>query len=144
MFDFQHERLDEIYEAEELSIASALPKPERPIVQPGFQLPRSIWVAMFASYAVFFTAMAFLVDFGAFALFMVVISALYTAMYFGAGSILARLPRLPDPSPLDRGMPLETWCGPMDRKAVAGQVLIVPMAVAFFGVSVAVISALVG
>lgn len=139
MFDATYVRLDEVYEAEERTASH--PPQREPVVQPGFQLPRSIWQAMFACYATFFAAMAFLVDFQRLGMFMVVVSALYTAMYFGTASILAKLPRLPDLSPLDCGRPLETWCGSMDRNAVIGQVLVVPFGVAFFGVAIAIIAA---
>ena len=47
-------------------------------------------------------------------------------------------------SPLDRNGFLMTHFGPMDRKAVYGQILVVPAAIAFFGVAVSVIIALTG
>lgn len=141
MFDFRQERHDEIFEVQDvLPDASPPAAAVQPIVQPGFQLPASIWQAMIACYVIFFTAMAVLVGSGGFALFMVAISIFYTVVYFSAGALLALLPGLPDNSPLDEGRPLDTWCGPMDRKAVWGQVLVVPVGIAFFGTCVALLS----
>lgn len=141
MFDFRQERHDEIFEVRD-SLPDAAPPAAaaQPIVQPGFQLPASIWQAMVACYAIFFTAMAVLVGSSGFALFMVAISIFYTVVYFSAGALLAMLPGLSDKSPLDEGRPLETWCGPMDRRSVWGQVLIVPFGVAMFGTLVALLS----
>ena len=74
-------------------------------------------------------------------MFSIVISVLYTAMFFGVARVLARQGGPDARSPLLRGAPLPTWCGPMDRTAVYGQILIVPLAVALFGFGIAVIAA---
>lgn len=143
MFDFRQERLDEIYEAETQFIGSAEQRQHQPrsIVQPGFQLPVSIWMSMIGCYAIFLGAMTALVAGSGFALFMVVISILYVVAFFSTSTILANLSGVGSPSPLDRGEALPTWCGPMSRGSVYGQVLIVPAGVAFFGVAVALIGA---
>lgn len=136
MFDLAHEAWDLGYALDEPVVGPRLVTPDQPLVQPGFQLPAAVWKAMGACYITFFSAMAGLVGGHGFALFMVAISALYTLMYFGTGSVLARLPGIAAASPLDQGQALPTWTGPMDRGAVFAQVLIVPVAIALFGVAV--------
>lgn len=144
MFDFRQERLDEIYCAEIEFHGSDEPqaKPPATVVQPGFQLPSSVWALMLACYALFFGGMTALVAGSGYALFMVVISALYAVVFFGTGTVLANLSGRGDKSPLDNGQALPTWCGPMSRGAVYGQVLIVPVGIAIFGLAVALIGAL--
>ena len=143
MFDLRHERFDEIHEAEMQFVGVAEPRREPPgsIVQPGFQLPTSIWMSMIGCYAIFLGAMAALVAGSGFALFMVAISIFYVIVFFTGSTILATLPGGRGTSPLDRGEALPTWCGPMSRSSVYGQVLIVPAGIAFFGVAVALIGA---
>ena len=143
MFDLRQERLDEIYEAEEqsLNIAEARQDQPAPIVQPGFQLPTSIWGLMIGCYVLFFAGMIVLVAGNGFSLFMLAISIFYLVVFFSTSSILANLSGTRDRSPLDRGEALPTWCGPMSRGSVYGQVLIVPAGIALFGVAVAVIGA---
>ncbi|WP_373476590.1 hypothetical protein [Sphingorhabdus sp.] len=53
-----------------------------------FDLPKSIWWTMFSSYAVFFTAITIAMGRDRSALFMIVISACYTVMYFGTAAVL--------------------------------------------------------
>jgi hypothetical protein len=145
MFDFRQERLDEIYGAEEQFHGpdEPQPRPSATVVQPGFQLPAAIWLLMLACYAIFFGCMASLAAGSGFALFMVAISTLYAVMFFGTGTILANLPGgAGKNSPLRTGKALPTWCGPMSRGAVYGQVLIVPAGIAIFGMAVALIGAL--
>ncbi|MCL6252097.1 hypothetical protein M3P36_13710 [Altererythrobacter sp. KTW20L] len=119
----------------EVTAAPAQPESRR------FELPGNIWVGMIASYAVFFAAIALATGGSGHARFAIVISILYTAIFFGVARILARQAGPDGRSPLLRGEPLQTWCGPMDAKAVYGQVLVVPMAVAAFGMGIAVICA---
>jgi hypothetical protein len=144
MFDFRQERLDEIYSSEAQFHEIDLPQVRPPVsvVQPGFQLPASVWKLMVACYVIFFGGMTALVAGSGYALFMVVISALYAVVFFGTGTILANLSGENDRSPLDDGQALPTWCGPMSRGAVYGQVLIVPIGIAMFGVAVALIGTL--
>lgn len=143
MFDLRQERLDEIYEAEEqfLTFSEMRQEQPAPIVQPGFQLPVSVWVMMIGCYILFFAGMTALVAGSGFAMFMVAISILYAIVFFSMSSILANLAGTRAGSPLDRGDALPTWCGPMKRGAVYGQVLIVPAGIALFGVAVALIGA---
>jgi hypothetical protein len=143
MFDLRQERLDEIYEAEEqfFSLAETRQDQPAPIVQPGFQLPASVWMLMVGCYVIFFGGMTALVAGSGFALFMVIISILYAGVFFATSTILANLSGIGGISPLKRGEALPTWCGPMSRSAVYGQVLIVPAGIALFGVAVALIGA---
>jgi len=143
MFDLRQERLDEIHEAEEqfLRTSETQPQQQAPIVQPGFQLPTSIWALMIGCYVLFFAGMIALVAGNGFSLFMLAISIFYLVVFFSTGSILANLSGTPGGSPLDRGEALPTWCGPMTRGSVYGQVLIVPGGIALFGIAVAVIGA---
>ncbi|MXO71593.1 hypothetical protein [Alteraurantiacibacter buctensis] len=108
-----------------------------------FELPRSVWAGMLASYGVFFAAITIATGGSGQSVFAIVISLLYTAMYFGLARVIARQAGPDAKSPLLRGEALPTWCGPMDAKAVYGQILVVPMAVALFGVGIAVICAVV-
>lgn len=140
MFDLEQQAWDLGYHPDEAPIAAPSKPDPRPIVQPGFQLPASIWTMMGACYVIFFGAMAGLAADSGFALFMVLISALYTLMYFATGTILAALPGNLGRSPLDEGRPLPTWTGPMGKSAVMGQVLIVPFGIALFGTAVMLIS----
>ena len=107
-----------------------------------FELPVSVWAGMLSSYAVFFASITLATGGSGHAIFAIVISVLYTGMFFGVARIISRQAGPDARSPLLRGAALPTWCGPMDAKAVYGQILIVPVAVALFGLVIAVISAL--
>ncbi|WP_037499419.1 hypothetical protein [Sphingomonas jaspsi] len=140
MFDLEQQAWDLGYHPDEAPLAAWSRTDPRPIVQPGFEFPVDVWRLMGACYTVFFSAMAGLAAGSGTALFMVVISALYTLIYFGTGCVLARLAGPQARSPLEQGVPLETWTGPMERGAVYGQVLIVPFGIAAFGMAVMLIA----
>jgi len=140
MFDLEQQAWDLGFHPDEAPLAASSKVDPRPIVQPGFQLPGSVWKLMGACYVIFFAAMAGLSADSGMAMFMVVISVLYTLMYFVTGGVLAALAGPQDRSPLDEGKPLPTWAGPMSRGAVFGQVVIVPVGIALFGVAVMLIS----
>ncbi|MGI9374956.1 MAG: hypothetical protein ACR2PC_02485 [Tsuneonella suprasediminis] len=108
-----------------------------------FELPPAVWITMVGSYVVFLLALLGATG-GASASFAIAISAFYIAMFFGtARAMLRQAPAQPD-SPLQRtGSVLQTAFGPLTRREVYGQVLIVPVAVAFFGIAIAIISATV-
>lgn len=106
----------------------------------GFQFPRRIWLAMFACYATFFIAIAIATGGSGPARFAIIISVLYTAIYFGVARFAARQAGPEARSPLDQGKMLDTWTGPMDKESVYGQVLIVPFAVSLFGLAILVIA----
>lgn len=109
----------------------------------GFQLPRSVWMAMLGCYATFFAAIALATGGSGAARFAIIVSVLYTGMYFGLARIGARQAGPEGKSPLALGKKLDTWTGLMDKKAVYGQILIVPIAVALFGVAILVISSMI-
>jgi hypothetical protein len=130
------ERLDDLLP--EIIVAPEVQPPVQP-EQRGFELPSQVWRTMLACYCIFFLAMTLALGSGGMALFSIVVSALYAAVFFGVATIMARQNPARDRSPLDTKGVLQTWCGPMDRKAVYGQILVVPIAVALFGTAAAVI-----
>lgn len=108
-----------------------------------FELPASVWRAMIACYAIFLIALLGATG-GAHAAFAIAISAIYVTMFFGTARVMLRQAPSQPRSVLDRpGTVLQTAYGPLARKEVYGQVLIVPAAVAFFGIGISVISAVV-
>ena len=147
MLEDRREAFDQSPENElALEALSALsPGVSTPIVppaNPGFELPRALWVGMLACYAVFFAAIFAATGGSGHCVFAIVVSILYTAMYFGVARLAVRQAGREDVSPLERGRPLQTWTGPMNAKAVYGQILIVPAAVALFGIAILFIVAL--
>ena len=125
-------------EVELCALESVIP-PIPVVVAPqnnGFELPRSLWIGMLGCYAVFFAAIATATSGSGRALFAIVVSIIYTAIYFGVARIGAKQAGREHPSPLSRGKPLHTWTGPMDAASVYGQVLIVPFAIACFSIAV--------
>ena len=105
----------------------------------GYQLPSHIWAMMVASYAVFFIAIYLATGNSGHARFAIVVSVLYTAMFFGLARIGAKLPGREKASPLDRGAKLSTWTGWMGAGSVHAQVLVVPVVLAIFGIGIATI-----
>lgn len=106
-----------------------------------FELPSAVWITMIGSYVVFLLALLGATG-GASAAFAIAISATYVAMFFGTARALLRQAPAQADSPLQRsGAVLQTAFGPLSRREVYGQVLIVPVAVAFFGIAIAIISA---
>ncbi len=112
-------------------------------VQHGFQFPAWIWGAMLGCYAIFFLSVTLATGSGGRAVFAIVVSMLYTAMYFGLATVLSSIKGHEKPSPLAQGRPLQTWTGPMSASAVAGQVLAIPLALVVFGIGILLIVALV-
>ena len=94
---------------------------------------------MVASYAVFFIAIYLATGNSGHARFAIVVSVLYTAMFFGLARIGAKLPGREKASPLDRGAKLSTWTGWMGAGSVHAQVLVVPVVLAIFGIGIATI-----
>lgn len=108
-----------------------------------FELPASVWKMMVASYGIFLAALLGATG-GAHAGFAIAISTIYVIMFFGTAYVISRQAPPQPSSPLERsGSVLQTVYGPMERSAVFGQVLIVPMAVAFFGIAIAIIRAFI-
>jgi hypothetical protein len=105
----------------------------------GFQIPPAIWAAMVACYVVFLAALLVATG-GAHAAFAIAVSAVYVAMFFGVSRALLRQGPEQPRSPLARaGGVLQTHYGPLGRREVIVQMLIVPMLIAFFGLAVLVI-----
>lgn len=125
-------------EANDNSTLAARQQPESRM----FELPTTVWGAMFACYAIFLLALLSATG-GAHASFAIVISAVYVTMFFGTARVMLKHASPQPRSPLDRrGAVLQTAYGPLARGEVYGQVLIVPASVAFFGVAISAISAL--
>jgi hypothetical protein len=102
----------------------------------GFEIPQRIWSAMLACYGVFFVAIFAATGQGGHAQMAIVISLLYTAVYFGVARILAKQAGPQPSSSLDRAGILQTFYGPMTEKAVAAQMLIVPFGLALFAIGI--------
>lgn len=110
-----------------------------------FEFPASVWVAMFASYAVFFAALFVATGHGVGAIFALLVSIAYTVMYFGTAAILngvgaAERKALP---PGDAITGIATQTGWMDNRAAYAQILTVPILLAVFACAFAVIRAFV-
>ncbi|MGY6637274.1 MAG: hypothetical protein ACXIUO_09065 [Erythrobacter sp.] len=104
-----------------------------------FELPASIWQIMTACYAVFLIALLASTG-GGRAGFAIAVSAIYIAMFFGTAQMITRQGPQQEPAPVRNPRThLQTAFGPMSRGAVFGQILIVPLAVAVFGISIAII-----
>ncbi|WP_120717424.1 hypothetical protein [Tsuneonella amylolytica] len=130
-----------IVTAEELA-QLASPAPALP-EHSDFELPRWMWSVMLGGYGTFLGGLLGATAGEGRAEFAVAISAFYVAMFFGTARVLANVD--------DRrvgvfgrtGGKLNTWTGPMDTRSVAGQVLVLPVLLGFFGVAIAIISAIV-
>lgn len=108
-----------------------------------FELPGWIWGTMFAGYAIFFAGLIAATAGDGKTAFALVISILYTVMFFGTARILANLDGRRVGAFNRSGGKLQTWTGPMGLGSVAGQVLTIPLLLGFFGVAIAIISAIV-
>ena len=106
-----------------------------------FELPMSVWYTMFISYAVFFGALLAVTGTDASALFMIVISASYTVMYFGTAAAMNAVgaPGRPATVPGD----IDTATGKLSYGTAFAQILTVPLVIAFFGCAIAVIGSIV-
>jgi hypothetical protein len=117
------------------------PIPDRRGEAVSFAMPRGIWPIMFASYAIFFIAMAVAAGGDGGALMMIIISAGYTAMYFGTAGLLDRVDSAS--RPLGTMPDFDTHTGRMTYGAGFAQILAVPIVVAVVGVAMALIWAVV-
>lgn len=106
-----------------------------------FDLPKSIWWTMFLSYAVFFVAITIATGRDRSALFMIVISACYTVMYFGTAAVLNAVGASERPATLPGD--IDTATGKLSYGAAFAQILTVPLVIAFFGCAIAVVRAVV-
>lgn len=138
----------DLADAHDVSIlATVFPGTAATPVQPervDLELPGWILGSMAACYGLFFGGLFTASGHDGEAIFAIVISVGYAAMYFGTASILFGMNPPRQPSAFVRRLaPLQTWTGPMDTLAVAAQVLTVPACLAFFGLAAAVIRAAV-
>ncbi len=149
MYD-EHETRSDPAHAEELTELAALDDALQPLSAPpvapkgngsqaGFQFPRRLWALMLICYGVFFAAIAMATGGSGLARFVIIISVLYTVIYFGVARIGARQAGKERSSPLDRGEGLSTCTGKMSAEAVYSQVLIVPVTIALFGIAIMII-----
>ena len=121
--------------------------PDPTVVQPektDLEMPNSIWVTMCAAYVVFFAGLIAATARDNGTIFVIVISVLYTLMYFGVAFVLFNQNRPAQTSLFARGLgPLATYTGPMDKGAVVGQVLTIPACLALFGITMAIFRAII-
>lgn len=108
-----------------------------------FEFPRWVWGVMFGGYATFFAGLIAATAGEGRAAFAIVISMLYTAMFFGTARLLGNLDGRRVGAFNRTGGKLQTWTGPMGIGSVAGQVLAIPLLLGFFGIAIAVITAIV-
>lgn len=104
-----------------------------------FEMPRAMWAGMVACYALFLVTLLAATG-GGRAAFVIAVSAVYVAVFFGTAKIGLRQQPQQAPSPLVKaGGKLQTIYGPLGLKEVAVQMLVVPGAVVLFGLSILVI-----
>ncbi|MEP2102569.1 MAG: hypothetical protein ABJP02_03350 [Parasphingorhabdus sp.] len=134
---------DEYYHAPAPHKLDVLAAPAQPEART-FGIPAIIWGSMAASYALFFLGLILGTGHDGRALFMIAVSMLYTAMYFGTVFALNSLSGSAEneKSQWIKGK-FDTFTGRMSFGAVYGQMLIVPMVFAFFGISIAIIRSIV-
>lgn len=104
-----------------------------------FDVPSSIWRVMVTAYAIFFAAITLATGHDGSTIFMITISALYAAMYFGTAAVLNRVDHTNRP-PRTEGM-IQTLTGPLSYGAAFAQMLTVPILLAFFAIAIAIIVA---
>ena len=108
------------------------------------EFPKWVWGMMAGGYITFFACMIGATAGGGYAIFSIVISILYTAMYFGTARILFGVdPRTQRSFDTHGSGKLETYTGPMSARDVAGQVVLLPVLLGFFGIAILLISAIV-
>jgi hypothetical protein len=142
---FTHDDLADGFDA--VALAAAIPARTAAPVQPegvDLEMPAWIWGSMAVCYGIFFAGLIAATGHDGEALFALVISIGYALMYFGSAAALFSVAPPRRRSAFARGVgPLKTWTGPMDTAAVAAQVLTVPACLAFFGLAVAAIRAVI-
>ena len=106
----------------------------------GFQIPAGVWAAMIGCYVLFLATLLAATG-GAHATFAIVVSLVYVIMFFGVTRVMVRQSPAQPRSPIMRaGSVLQTVYGPLGRREVFAQMLVVPGMIAFFGVAILVIS----
>ena len=136
-----HADLADGFDTTTLAVVCSAEAPHRRHGDPAdLQMPRWIWGTMLLCFGIFFSGLIAATGRDGEALFALVISIGYTAMYFGSARIMLSVSPPRKSSAFARGLaPLQTWTGPMETTAVAAQLLTVPACLALFGIAVAVI-----
>lgn len=145
---FEADHRPDLADAHDVSVlAAVLPLNPATPVQPetvDLEIPGWIWGTMALCYGLFFGGLFAASGHDGEAVFAIVISLGYAAMYFGTATLLFGMNPPRQPSNFMRGLaPLQTWTGPMDTRAVAAQILTVPACLAFFGIAAAMIRTVV-
>lgn len=109
-----------------------------------FEFPRWVWAVMLGGYGTFLGGLLAATAGNGRAEFAIAISAIYVAMFFGTACVLANIDGRRVGAFNRSGGKLQTLTSPMDTRSVAGQVLVLPVLLGFFGVAIAVIRAIVG
>jgi hypothetical protein len=109
--------------------------PQRP---EGFQLPAALWRAMLALYAIFMAALALATGGSGPARLAIAVAALFMLVYFATAAILSGLGG-PDSDTVSPAKPLQTIYGPLSARDTWIQVLIIPGALATFGIAVLIV-----
>lgn len=108
-----------------------------------FEFPGWIWAVMLGGYGAFLGGLLGATAGNGRAEFAIAISAIYVAMFFGTARVLANVDGRRIGAFNRTGGKLNTWTGPMGVRSVAGQVLVLPVLLGFFGVAIAMIAAIV-
>ena len=119
----------------------ARPAPAQP-EHADFEFPRWIWAVMLGGYGLFLAGLLGATADSGRAVFAIAVSAIYVAMFFGTAHVLANVDGRRVGAFNRRGGDLQTWTGPMDMRSVAGQVLVLPGVLGFFGMWIAIVSAI--
>ena len=109
-----------------------------------FGLPGWLWATLFGAYATFFGALALATAHDGDTVFAIVVSVLYTLMFFGTAAVLQGLGKRWQQGFEPGERILETYTGPMGTASVAAQVLTVPVLFAVFAIALIVMRASIG
>jgi hypothetical protein len=126
--------------ADQLASLIEKPAPAAP-EHSDFEFPHWVWVTMLAGYGTFLGGLLGATAGSGHAAFAIFISVFYIAMFFGTANVLASVDGRRVGAFNRTGGNLNTLTGPMSIGSVAGQVLVLPVLLGFFGVAIAVIGA---
>lgn len=106
-----------------------------------FGLPRAVWGIMLTCYAIFFGALAVAMGHDGGAIFVLVVSGLFAIMYFGTGFALNSISATSRKNQKSEWIDgkFQTQSGPMSFGAIFGQMLILPILFAIFGIAMIII-----
>ena len=118
---------------------SAPPPPRREVRT--FDTPKSIWITMFASYAVFFLGLTVATGRDGMTLMMIWIGAGYAVIYFGTAIVMNKIDQAARPKPVPTTF--NTHTGTIGYWAGFAQILTVPILIAAFSIAIAIIRSVV-